>query len=92
MSATVLKPDVLNRENEALRRLRGFGVPVLRVIPSSQVVPADDAITLEIDAHFRKALRNVMLSGMQVRDVEGVRVCVQATQMYGVHILWREAA
>ncbi|MEJ2792062.1 hypothetical protein WAE56_01450 [Iodobacter sp. LRB] len=92
MSATVLKPDVLNRENEALRRLRGFGVPVLRVIPSSQVVPADDAITLEIDAVFRRALRNVMLGKMQVRDVEGVRVCVHSTQLYGVHILWREAA
>ncbi|MCX7208085.1 MAG: hypothetical protein NT086_19305 [Proteobacteria bacterium] len=90
--SSVLNPEVMSRQNEVLRRLREFGVSVLRVIPSSQVVPSDDAITLEIDAVFRRALRNVMLGKMQVRDVEGVRVCVQSTQLYDVHILWREAA
>jgi hypothetical protein len=90
--SSVLNPEVMSRQNEVLRRLREFGVSVLRVIPSSQVVPSDDAITLEVDAVFRRALRNVMLGKMQVRDVEGVRVCVQSTQLYDVHILWREAA
>jgi hypothetical protein len=90
--SSVLNPEVMSRQNEVLRRLREFGVSVLRVIPSSQVVPSDNAITLEIDAVFRRALRNVMLGKMQVRDVEGVRVCVQSTQLYDVHILWREAA
>jgi hypothetical protein len=89
--SSVLNPEVMSRQNEVLRRLREFGVSVLRVIPSSQVVPSDNAITLEIDAVFRRALRNVMLGKMQVRDVEGVRVCVHSTQLYDVHILWREA-